>query len=388
MTGNVEDVGLTHAQFSELVGAIYDCAVDSSRWQATLAALVTAFEAQNAVLSLSDIRYDRLLINRSVGIEPYWQRKQQEHLPEILGQLGQALASWPSPDDPFITSRHLTPEYVAQSPYFIEVLKPQKISDIMQYFLIGTPDRFAGFAVSKGEQNGLIGHRDIELGRLLLPHIRRSVVISDLLDARTIENERLGATLDAVAVGVVLVGAEGMILHVNNAARCMLDARSPIAAVGGRLAALQSDITNELQKAIHIARTDEAKIGVAGIGVPLIHQDMASATAHVLPLSRGNLRTRLAPQAVAAVFIVPAGMPIPADLSTVGRVFGLTPAETRMLAQFVAGASIAGAAAALGISQATAKTHQVHIFEKTGVARRSELLALIARLIPPIQQSR
>src|SRR5262249_40672719 len=186
MTQRIRELGLTQAKFSELVGAIYDCSLDTSRWEATLAELVEVFEGQTAVLSLSDVRYDRLLINRSVGVEPYWQERQREHLPEIHEHLGRALASWPSLDEPFIVSRQLGPEFFARSPYAQEVLKPQKISDIIQYFLIGNPTRFAGFAIAINERQGLIGPREIELGKLLLPHIRRSVVISNLLDARTI----------------------------------------------------------------------------------------------------------------------------------------------------------------------------------------------------------
>ena len=116
MTKRIRELGLTQAKFSELVGAIYDCSPDSSLWEATLAEIVEVFEAQNAVVSLSDVRYDRLLINRSVGVEPCWQEKQREHLPEIYEHLGRALASWTSLDEPFIISRHW-PECFARSPY-------------------------------------------------------------------------------------------------------------------------------------------------------------------------------------------------------------------------------------------------------------------------------
>jgi DNA-binding CsgD family transcriptional regulator len=164
----------------------------------------------------------------------------------------------------------------------------------------------------------------------------------------------------------------------------MLDARSPIIASGGCLAALHAEGTNELMKAVELAHDDEGRIGATGIGVPLMHQDMPATIAHVLPLARGNLRTRLVPQAAAAVFIAPAGTPLPVDLGTVARMFGLTPAETRQLDQLMAGATLAEAAAALGVSKATARTHREHIFAKTGVSRRGDLVALVGRLVPSV----
>jgi DNA-binding CsgD family transcriptional regulator len=45
------------------------------------------------------------------------------------------------------------------------------------------------------------------------------------------------------------------------------------------------------------------------------------------------------------------------------------------------------AAANLGISAATAKTHRTHLFAKMGVKRRADLLVMLARLIPPVHRN-
>jgi len=87
------------------------------------------------------------------------------------------------------------------------------------------------------------------------------------------------------------------------------------------------------------------------------------------------------------VFVARANMMPPADIGTVARIYGLTPAETRVLQHLMAGASLAEAATALGVSETTAKTHRDHIFLKTGVSRRTDLFALIARLVPPIRRA-
>jgi DNA-binding CsgD family transcriptional regulator len=78
----------------------------------------------------------------------------------------------------------------------------------------------------------------------------------------------------------------------------------------------------------------------------------------------------------------------PADFGTVARIFSLTPAEARLLQQLVAGASLTEAASALGVTEATARTHRNHIFTKTGVSRRTDLLALVGRLVPPVRRAR
>jgi DNA-binding CsgD family transcriptional regulator/PAS domain-containing protein len=386
-TAQARDLGLTHAQFSELIGAIYDCAVDTSRWEATLTEVIRVFDGQTAIVSLTDIRHDRLLINRSAGIEPYWQMKLEEHLPEITEQLGKAFTTWPSLDEPFIVRRHLPPEYFDQSRYCNEVLKPQGISDIMQYFLIGSPSRFAGFAVTKNERQGFIGPRDIELGRLLLPHIRRSVVISDLLDARTIEKERLTEVLDTLRAAVILVGQRGGILHANEAALQLLQQGDVLRDRSGVLQSPLPSASAELQRAIERAAHNESDIGAAGTAIRLTPIGSPPLFASVLPLTGGVARTRLSPAAAAAVLVgVPADERDSAHL--VALAFDLTRAETRVLAELLSGKTLAEISAALNIAATTTRSHLDHIFSKTGVTRQAELVRLAMELSSPAHFNR
>ena len=199
--------------------------------------------------------------------------------------------------------------------------------------------------------------------------------------------EALGSTLDSIVMGVIIVADQGRILHTNQAAQRMLDARSPIVSLGGCLGALQAELTKELRRAIAAAQADASLIGVAGIGVPLVDKNMTAATAHILPLARGDRPARRSnAETAAAVFVTPASTASPADVGTVARIFSLTPAEVRLLQLLVSGASLMEAAAALGITEATARTHRNHIFTKTGVSRRTDLLSLVGRLVPPIRR--
>src|SRR5260221_3623663 len=112
-------------ELSKLIGSIYDCALDPSRWEHTLAELRDALDCQTAVLHLNDLDHDRLLIYRTVGIEPHWLEQQAKHVPEIHARLTRDLASWPSLDEPHVISRHLPRAYIEASPYIQECLKPQ-----------------------------------------------------------------------------------------------------------------------------------------------------------------------------------------------------------------------------------------------------------------------
>ena len=86
--------------------------------------------------------------------------------------------------------------------------------------------------------------------RLLSPHIRRAVMIADLLNARALERDMLSAALDRLAVGIVLTDAEGRIAHTNEAADRTFDDGSILRRVGDQLAARDFNAARELTQAI------------------------------------------------------------------------------------------------------------------------------------------
>jgi DNA-binding CsgD family transcriptional regulator len=246
------------------------------------------------------------------------------------------------------------------------------------------PDRYAEVTLGRHKGFGLIGDREVRLLRLLAPHLRRAVIISDLIDMKSIEAEALDGTLDTLAVGILLVAEDGAILHANRAAASMLDRERPIAATLGKIRAGDLYTTDRLRSTIALAARNEGGIGASGIGIALSGPTGDVATAHVLPLARGDLRTRLMPRAAAAVFVA-SDLRLPlARLDAIAEAFGLTPAETRLLERLVRGDSIADAAAAMNVAMTTAKTHRSRLLAKTGMRRQTSLISLVHRLLPPI----
>jgi DNA-binding CsgD family transcriptional regulator len=162
----------------------------------------------------------------------------------------------------------------------------------------------------------------------------------------------------------------------------MLDKGGPIQSAQGVLQATAPSAASELRAALDHAARNEAGIGKTGLAIRLTKPDAPPILAHVLPLTGSDFRTRLQPAAVAAVFI---GAPPDAQegADAVAAAFGLTPAETRLLANLFGGRTLMETAATLGITRPTAKTHLEHIFLKTGVTRQAELMRLWTGLISP-----
>lgn len=374
---------LSHRRLSELIGAIYDCALDPGRWEGALADVADTFDCAVVSLTLNDLHRNRFLINKAAGWEPELLRlKSERHVGEINARLTEWLSLQTSIDEMFVTSAHLSPDYIQASPYVEECLKPQGIVDIMHMFLMHTHRQFAEIGLGRHARQGVITAREIELGRLLLPHLRKAVTISDILDVSSIEQAHMAEALDALRCGVVLTDDRGGILHANRSAERMMSNGGPIRSIRRVLAASTSSASRELRKAIMQAARNETQVGESNIAIRLNDADQPPAYAHVLPMATGDLRTRLQPNAVAAIFV---GAPDEqTGIGLLARAFNLTAAEIRILDSLMAGHTLAETAQHFGIARSTAKTHLDHIFAKTGVSRQTELVRLTMQLNQPV----
>ena len=362
---------------SSLIASIYDCALDPSRWEHALNDIRQALDSHAAVLHLNDLRADRVLIHKHTGMEQCWLEQHARHIPEMHALLPRR----PSLDEPHVLSRHVDGDLIENSPFVREWLKPQGLIDIMQLFLLHTPERFSGLGIAWHERHGVVTDDELELASLLLPHVRRAVTISNVLEVRTVKSTRMAATLDALRCAVVLTDEHGAILFANRSASNLLRDAETITDARGKLQAKFPPAATELRDAIGLAARGEP-IGNTGLAIRLTASDNPPLFAHVLPMATGVLRATLQPDAVAAVFI---GLP-PEDrdiAEAIAAAFHLTRAETRILGNLLAGRTLAETAAVLRLSATTVKTHLGKIFEKAGVKRQSDLMRLAAQFVSP-----
>jgi DNA-binding CsgD family transcriptional regulator len=372
-------------RLSELIGSIYDCVLDPTRWDTTLDEVREFLDCANVALSVLDLRANTFRVQKVIGIEPYWLAKAAEYSTEFakLYHTVPDLLTRPI-DEPISPSRDGDRAAVLANRYYLEWAKPQGLVDSIAMFLMRSPDRLAELSLGRHESVGLISDREVRLLRLLAPHLRRAVTLTDLIDMKTLEAASFGGVLDTLAPGIVLVAEDSAILHANRTATDMLDRKTPIAAARGRLSAVDKQATDRLRRTIAIAAGNESRFGASGIGMALRGRSGEVATAHVLPLARGELRTRLLPHAVAAVFVA-SDLRLPFNrLQAVAEAFGLTPAETRVLDRLIRGDSISEAAAAINVAVTTVKTHRSRLLSKTGARRQTSLISLVHRLVPAV----
>jgi DNA-binding CsgD family transcriptional regulator len=376
--------GSEAARVSELIGGIYDCAVDPAGWEQTLDQIRAFLQCANAHFTIFDTvnKVDRSKIH--VGTDAFWAQRAARYERDRVELYDAIPDIYTRPlDEPIVLSRDVPATVLSRSRFRTEWAQPQGICDAIGIWLMRETNRAAYLGMGRHESAGPIGAREVRLLRLLAPHLRRAVAISDLIDMQTLRAEALAETLDMLAPGVVIVSADASILHANRTAHQMMREGGPIRSCGGRIAARDGCGTASLRNAIAMAAANEAGLRNTGIGMAIDTPSGRRTTAHVLPLSNGTLRARLRPSGAAAIFIAGEASPL-SDLEAVARALGLTHAETRILSRLMRGEAVADAAAALGIKYSTAHTHVLRILRKAGVSRQTNLVSLVHQLLPTI----
>lgn len=177
----------------------------------------------------------------------------------------------------------------------------------------------------------------------------------------------LAAALDEIDYGVVLVGADGLVRHANQAARDELDDQHPLVLLHSELRARRGADAQALLAALNDARTRGLRRMLT------LGEGAQQASASVVPL--GGL---------GATVVILGRRNVGADLALQGfaRLHGLTGGEARVLARLAAGARPTEIAAEHGVALSTVRTQIGSIRLKTGAASIRALLGQVARLPP------
>ncbi len=239
--------------------------------------------------------------------------------------------------------------------------------------------------VFRHKRDGLVNDETRRRMQLLTPHVRRAVLIGELLDHKKSEAAQLADTFDGLSAGMFLVDGSGRIVHGNTAGHVMINRASVLHTKGGRLIFNDPQADQTLADTFAAAGNGDAAIGIKGVAVPIIARDDEHHVAHVLPLTSGvRRRAGTSYAAVAALFVHKAALDTPSPPEAIAKAYKLTPTELRVLLAIVEVGGVPEVAEAIGIAETTVKTHLGRVYNKTGAARQADLVKLVAGFSNPL----
>ena len=366
----------------QLIGEIYDAALDSALWPDVLKRIAGYTTGLAAALVSHDIgsttggfyyswgddpAYTKLYFEKYVRLNPT--------LP-LIAMLGIGDTRAISDIIPFREFR--------KTRLYREWAQPQGYGDALLAVLDKTATSIAHLTTTHADSESPLAEGPRGRFRLLVPHVRRAVHIARTLERQTIAAATLAEAVDALVTGVIFVGRERQLVRANASARAMLEQADVLRATHGRIEVVSPVVRGELQDAIARADRGDGALGTRGIALPVTGREGEPYVIHVLPLTSGR-RARASYAATAALFVHRADPIQPTPIETVAAHFRLTPAELRVLVGIVEVGGVPEVAPVLGVSETTVKTHLRHLFEKTGTSRQAELVRLIAGFTVPVR---
>jgi DNA-binding CsgD family transcriptional regulator/PAS domain-containing protein len=370
-------------KLSDLIGDLYDAAMNPSLWPDVLAAAVDFVGGCGAGLFSKDATAQRGSLHYAIGIEPRYQKSYFDKYvaldPATNGHLFAEI------EVPMATADLVSYSEFIESRFYREWARPQGLVDFVSAVLDRSATSVAMFGVFRHERNGVVDAKARDRMRLIIPHVRRAVLIGRMFDLKAAEAASFADALDGLSAGMCLVGADGRVIHANAAARAIFGAGDILRVVGGRLVARDAQVQQTLRDVFTAAGEGDAALGIKGIAVSLMGENSERYVAHALPLTSGaRRRAGVTYSAAAALFVRKASATVSSPPEAIGKAFKLTPTEIRVLQAIVEVGGVPDVAAALGVAESTIKTHLGRLFEKTGATRQADLVKLVAGFATPL----
>jgi len=210
--------------------------------------------------------------------------------------------------------------------------------------------------------------------------------------SRTRERVQSGlqCALDSMDLGIVLVDRAGRIAFANTAAHNFLAAEEHIRRAGTGLAASDLRQGVALQVALTHAIASNAELPGA-----TVRPRRAPALALRSALTQRPLIVTVVPASepaaephdvAAIVYLLDPKLDTAVQIEPACRLYGLTPVETRLVAQLVAGHSLQESADAIRVKEQTARSYLKQIFLKTGTNRQANLVRVMLSSLMPTQR--
>ena len=364
-------------QFSTLVGDIYDASLDPALWPGVFEKACGFIGGSSASLISQDTIRRQANLYFTWGVEP-------SYVQLYFDKYCKLNPIFPTVIFFGVEETHWVPDVLprdefCQTRFFKEFLLPQGYMDGLFSNLDKSATSCALFFVPRHIRDGLVDDEMRRRFALVVPHIRRALLIGQVIDLKTVEAAALADSLDTLPSGMFLVDGTGRIVHANLHGHMAVAEGNVVRALGGKLGAVDPQADQSILDAFTAAASGDAALGRKGLAVPLHAHDGSRYVAHVLPLTCGARRKAgTAYSAVATVFVAKAALDLPSPPEAVAKEFRLTPAELRVLFAIIEVGGVPEVAAMLGSSESTVKTHLHHVFEKTGATRQVELVKLVA----------
>lgn len=382
---------ITTRGLGELIGLIHDAGLKPALWPESLERIQSALKGTAALLFTPQHGPDRggiaIPCNLSTELMTRYAEKYR-HLDVWTQAAARRKLFVPGK---VVTDKNLVPrQTLLSSPYFREFLEPANISRLCTSVIFGQDEPGVlptVISIYRGLDAPPFSLGAKRLLRLLVPHLARSLSLMYRLRCTEQKLAASLATLDKLSCGIVLFDRHGEVLHTNAIAGALLEENDGAGLEGDaisprRLTTASQSRTGHLNQLIASAvSTSSAETCAVARRMQLPRSSgRAPVVIDIAPLPPSHPFESGGGQALAIGFLFDSTAPTAADAQLLGDVYGLTPAEARLVHDLCGGLTLGKMGEHHGVSTETLKSQLKSIFSKTGVHRQIELVRLAGTL--------
>jgi len=363
-----------------LVGTMYDAVLDGSLWSTVLEGIADLTGSAAALIHGYSVDREIYTFHELGRIDPDCKRRHElYHVVNPWMRASRFSAGRVVRSDDLIQLAQLK-----RTAFYDDVLRPQNIAHATIVNVVSRPEFKVSINIERSEAKGPLGERDIAALNSLLPHLRRACQLRLRMHDYKAAAQAERDALDALSTGIVTFDAAHRVLFANAAARAQAENLSLRFAAGTEISGPPA-----LIKAFRKLIGDAVRGGAGGTTcLSRAHGGNVGVTvAPVRSRALDHPSHHPAGRPAAMALLVDVSRSHEAASALLAARHDLTAAELRVATELGRTNGMVAAAATLGISPNTLKSHTKRIYAKIGIRGHAELVQSIAQISRSLRPS-
>jgi DNA-binding CsgD family transcriptional regulator len=368
------------AELSEIIGAIYDAALDPTIWPAAIGNVVAFCKMPAGCIIARDVVKQTSRIEFAIGLPAAWQGLNIHRYLRLPG--ADAVLSSANKGDVICLSDLMSTARFDRARFSRDWLKRHGWSDVLLIPIYAGGSHRLIFAMARS-----VGQRIDDCNRiqLLSPHLQQALIISRPLIATQTQVASFEAALDRLKPGIFLLSPKGTVVQANSSGNAMLKEGHILQMLGGELRFRDMATDQLIRGTLAAAGEGHSSDAPSPVVSEMMLPNGTQYVARLLPL-RGDLPQGKGADltAVLALFVYQAELETASPLKLIAETYNLTSAEMRTFLAVVQVGGVPEAAETLGVAKNTIRVLLQRVYNKTGANRQAELAKLLASFSTPL----
>lgn len=364
---------------SQLIGDIYDAAIDRASWPEVMKRLTETLGADSTILRVINTANGHVSFSYTYGLDAALQRRYKDYyvtIDPVVASLSRVDVGKVYQFDSVLPFNQL-----AKTEFYNDYMVPQNKRHILGGFLRNTQEQTVIIGFQRDNDSQPFSTMEQMTLQSLFPHFDRAFEISCHFSLSNTLNTNLDQLLGAMGLGIILLDEYSMIRYINPNGERFVD-NSPLLQISeNRLQAVGGTDNRRLQKLVSEALATSFGRGIGAGGAIRLHniaEPESSLQLLVTPWNPENDRLTIGSGTItAAIFISDESRHPSFRQEILSQLFDFTETESRIAVALASKKELLQICDDFQISINTARTHQKNIYRKLNIRRHADLVRLI-----------